>query len=313
MKKDYLNKIQKMCYDILLLDKEINNSNKMPTQIDFGEITRVEIPNHGYIVCIDNNNMVQCEFEDLSGTTDWLPLAMFDTYYIREVYSSVETILNQLDNKVFIQAIRNFLSKYVTERIEGYDDVNCIGINATIIGNAPKIVVDDETMTLEHIGFDDNNMYSIFVGLTDNDDTTHSFKLDSLRIDYLQNILSWLNKYEWNIYDDHNASFSIEMPNDDVVYAVVINKTICGETANNFIVCKNIEVAKKVFSNVLDEMYDNELHHYLSKNPFKPKVEVCDFNYKVNRKSSTPCFFYLATLDYEKIYDVYIEKKTIKN
>lgn len=312
MKKDYLTKIQTMCNEILLLDKEINNSTKMPTQIAFGEITRVEIPNHGYIVCIDNNNMVQCEFEDLLGTTDWLPLAMFDTYYIRDVYSSVETILNQLDNKVFIKAIRNYLCKYVTERIAGYGDMNCVGINATIIGNAPKIVVDDQTMTLEHIGFDDDNMYSIFVGLTDNDNTTHSFNLDSLRIDYLQNILNWLNKYEWNIYNDHNASFSIEMPNDDVVYVVVINKTICGEKESNFIVCKNIEVGKKFFSNALDEMYDNELHHYISKNPFKPKVKVCDFNYKINRKSSIPCFFYLATLDYEKIYDVYIEKKNIK-
>ena len=184
MKKDYLNKIQKMCYDILLLDKENNNNNKMPTQIDFGKPTRVEIPNHGYIVCIDNNNMVQCEFEDLSGTTDWLPLALFDTFYIKEVYSSLQTILNQIDNKLFIIEITNYLSKYVTERIVGYGDINCIGINATIIGNAPKIVVDNETMTLEHIGFDDNNMYSIFVGLTDKDGTTHSFKLNSLRIDY---------------------------------------------------------------------------------------------------------------------------------
>lgn len=313
MKKDYLNKIQKMCYDILLLDKEINNSSKLPTQIDFCELTRVEIPNHGYIICIDSNNMVQCEFEDLLGTTDWLPLAMFDTYYIREVYSSLETILNQMDDKSFVKAIRNYLSKYVTERIEGYGDVNCVGIDATIIGDAPKIVIDDQTMTLEQIGFDDDNMYSIFVGLTDNDNTTHSFKLDSLRIDYLQNILSWLNKYEYHIYDDNNASFSIEIPNDDVVYVVVINNNIRGEIENKIIVCKNIEVAKKIFSNVLDDMYDNELHHYLSKNPFKPKVEVCDFNYKINRKSSTPCFFYLATLDYEKIYDVYIEKKIIKN
>lgn len=67
--------------------------------IEFNELQKVSIPNNGFIHTIDSNNMVLLEFEDTMGTTDWLPLAMFDTKIINNLYEVIKDFHKEMDIK----------------------------------------------------------------------------------------------------------------------------------------------------------------------------------------------------------------------
>lgn len=67
--------------------------------IEFNELQKVAIPNNGHIHTIDTNNMVMLEFEDTMGTTDWLPLAMFDDKIINNLYEVIKDLHKEMDIK----------------------------------------------------------------------------------------------------------------------------------------------------------------------------------------------------------------------
>lgn len=70
--------------------------------IEFNELQKVTIPNNGIIHTLDTNNMVLLEFENTLGTTDWLPLAMFDDKIISNLYEVIKDMHKELVELVYI-------------------------------------------------------------------------------------------------------------------------------------------------------------------------------------------------------------------
>jgi hypothetical protein len=101
-----LDDIKNMVFEIVNADKFRNhqncvtyNSRRGGFSIEFNELQKVTIPNNGYIHTIDTNNMVLLEFEDTLGTTDWLPLAMFDDKIINSLYEVIKDFHKEMDIK----------------------------------------------------------------------------------------------------------------------------------------------------------------------------------------------------------------------
>ena len=69
------------------------------TSIELLGIDRVSVGYGGEIVEIDSNNMVLLEFEDYMGTTDWLPLGIFDEHIIKNVLAKLTFIKIRMEEE----------------------------------------------------------------------------------------------------------------------------------------------------------------------------------------------------------------------
>lgn len=69
------------------------------TSIVLDGIDRVSVGYGGEIVEIDGNNMVLLEFEDTMGTTDWLPLGIFDEHIIKNVLAKLTFIKIRMEEE----------------------------------------------------------------------------------------------------------------------------------------------------------------------------------------------------------------------
>ena len=100
-----LAEIERLVGEIIASDKFHNHQDCVAYScrggysIEFNELQKVSIPNNGFIHTIDSNNMVLLEFEDTMGTTDWLPLAMFDTKIINNLYEVIKDFHKEMDIK----------------------------------------------------------------------------------------------------------------------------------------------------------------------------------------------------------------------
>lgn len=96
--------IERLVGEIIASDKFRNHQDCVAYScrgglcIEFNELQKVSIPN-GFIHTIDSNNMVLLEFEDTMGTTDWLPLAMFDDKIINNLYEVIKDFHKEMDIK----------------------------------------------------------------------------------------------------------------------------------------------------------------------------------------------------------------------
>lgn len=75
----------------------------------------------GNVVEIDNNLQIMLEFEDYLGTTDYLPLAMFDSMIISNVHIALTIMVNETIKYVYL--IIEMFSDDAQTRTEVYDKV----------------------------------------------------------------------------------------------------------------------------------------------------------------------------------------------
>lgn len=95
MKKELaLQEVAKVVNEIIAFDDTHHIQS-----VELEGIQRVSVGYGGEIVEIDNNNMVLLEFEDYIGTTDWLPLGIFEESVISHLLFKLVTIKVEMEEK----------------------------------------------------------------------------------------------------------------------------------------------------------------------------------------------------------------------
>lgn len=89
-KKELLVSVEELVTDILKND--IYKENSTNCSVFLKAEQQVTIGYGGKIVEVDNNNMALLEFDDYIGTTDWLPLGIFETSVITSLYDVLSNI-----------------------------------------------------------------------------------------------------------------------------------------------------------------------------------------------------------------------------